>query len=627
MRARPVGMRLLVGADRELRDVAVERALGEVEADVAAAGAALLRRDQRQVDRVRHEVRRQQEALGLVLGGEIIRLAVEAALEVVLGAEDEIQVLVEIDDDRRVGHRDEARRIAARAVEVLVPAVERDGEQRAGLPLEGDALAGVVPHRGRAAAAQDHDGFFEQLPLRAERLARRDLADVAVVRGARGLVVHEHAAAAAPRPGLQLDGVQARHVGRADQVEPFALHPAGVGRLLFGSRISWRTRPKRWRPWPWSALRWMPGRRRAAAAPTGLAASCSSIWNDVPGFGVEGTIRAAARANACRRHACDMGSGEMPHGRPGDMSLPAVPKSRPGQSQKQSEGRNDEGFSEQARGAAARRYRPWGRSAGVPQASARAIRRATSPRSSRSRPAMPTTSPRASCSSSCRQAARPADRHRQAPGAGGTIGVGQAARATPDGYTILFHSASFSASYVTHKTLPYDTFNDFIAGGAGRHFAERAGGRAVEGLQDRRRSDRRRQGQAGRAELRLRRHRRGLASGGRKIPRRGRDQGPARSVQRSGRSADRGDGRADRLLFPAARAGDGADQGRQGHGAGGQLRQARAALPDVPTTAEIGLPKAAYAFWNGVFVPVKTPHGHRRPGSTTKRRRRSPIRS
>jgi tripartite-type tricarboxylate transporter receptor subunit TctC len=30
-------------------------------------------------------------------------------------------------------------------------------------------------------------------------------------------------------------------------------------------------------------------------------------------------------------------------------------------------------------------------------------------------------------------------------------------------------------------------------------------------------------------------------------------------------------------------------------------------LPDVPTTAEAGLPKAAYAFWNGVFVPAKTP--------------------
>ena len=47
------------------------------------------------------------------------------------------------------------------------------------------------------------------------------------------------------------------------------------------------------------------------------------------------------------------------------------------------------------------------------------------------------------------------------PGAGGTIGVGQVARATPDGYTILFHSATFSASYVTHKWLPYDTLNDF----------------------------------------------------------------------------------------------------------------------------------------------------------------------
>ena len=27
----------------------------------------------------------------------------------------------------------------------------------------------------------------------------------------------------------------------------------------------------------------------------------------------------------------------------------------------------------------------------------------------------------------------------------------------------------------------------------------------------------------------------------------------------------------------------------------------------MPTTAEVGLPKAAYAFWNGVFVPAKTP--------------------
>src|SRR4029079_10586578 len=98
--------RLLVGADRELRDVAVQRALREIEADVTAAGAALLGGDQRQVDGVRYEVRRQQEAFGLVLGGEVIRLAVEAALEVVVGAEDEIQVIVKFNDDRLIGARD-----------------------------------------------------------------------------------------------------------------------------------------------------------------------------------------------------------------------------------------------------------------------------------------------------------------------------------------------------------------------------------------------------------------------------------------------------------------------------------------------------------------------------------------
>src|SRR5262245_12069056 len=49
------------------------------------------------------------------------------------------------------------------------------------------------------------------------------------------------------------------------------------------------------------------------------------------------------------------------------------------------------------------------------------------------------------------------------PGAGGITGVAAAARATPDGYTVLVHSSSFSASYSLHKQLPYDTFKDFAA--------------------------------------------------------------------------------------------------------------------------------------------------------------------
>ena len=42
-----------------------------------------LARDQRQVDRVGDEVGLQQQALLLALGGEVVGLAVEAALEVV----------------------------------------------------------------------------------------------------------------------------------------------------------------------------------------------------------------------------------------------------------------------------------------------------------------------------------------------------------------------------------------------------------------------------------------------------------------------------------------------------------------------------------------------------------------
>ncbi len=98
----------------------------------------------------------------------------------------------------------------------------------------------------------------------------------------------------------------------------------------------------------------------------------------------------------------------------------------------------------------------------------RAIRRAPSRRSSRSRPATPTTSPAASCSSTLSKQLGQAIVIENRPGAGGTIGIGQAARATPDGYTILFHSASFSASYVTHKTLPYDTLERFHGGQRGR---------------------------------------------------------------------------------------------------------------------------------------------------------------
>ncbi len=154
-----------------------------------------------------------------------------------LGAKHEVDVLVEIDDRRGVGHRHVAGSLAARAVEVLVPGIERNGEQGAGLPLEGDAAAGIVPHRGRAAAVEHQDHFLEQLALRRQFLPRRDLAHIAIVRGSRCFVVDEDALAAPPRPRPQLDGVKARHIVRADDVETFGPHPACIGGLLLGREL------------------------------------------------------------------------------------------------------------------------------------------------------------------------------------------------------------------------------------------------------------------------------------------------------------------------------------------------------------------------------------------------------
>ncbi len=47
-------------------------------------------------------------------------------------------------------------------------------------------------------------------------------------------------------------------------------------------------------------------------------------------------------------------------------------------------------------------------------------------------------------------------------GAGGTIGSASAAKADPDGYTILLLTASQGSAVALYKTLPYDPVNDFI---------------------------------------------------------------------------------------------------------------------------------------------------------------------
>ncbi len=47
------------------------------------------------------------------------------------------------------------------------------------------------------------------------------------------------------------------------------------------------------------------------------------------------------------------------------------------------------------------------------------------------------------------------------PGAGGTLGTGMVAKATPDGYTILFTATSFNMQMSMYSKLPYNTIKDF----------------------------------------------------------------------------------------------------------------------------------------------------------------------
>jgi tripartite-type tricarboxylate transporter receptor subunit TctC len=192
-------------------------------------------------------------------------------------------------------------------------------------------------------------------------------------------------------------------------------------------------------------------------------------------------------------------------------------------------------------------------------------------------------------------------------GAGGTIGVGAAARATPDGYTILFHSASFSAAYVTHKTLPYDTFNDFIAVaavGIQPSVLVTAPSKGWKTAADLIAAAKAKPGALNFASAgigaasHLAAEKFNVAAGikAQHVP----FKGPVEAL------TEVMAGRIDYYFLPLAPALALIKDGKVTALAVSSDKRSRS-LPDVPTTAEAGLPKAAYAFWNGVFVPAKTP--------------------
>ena len=193
------------------------------------------------------------------------------------------------------------------------------------------------------------------------------------------------------------------------------------------------------------------------------------------------------------------------------------------------------------------------------------------------------------------------------PGAGGTVGVNQVAKADPDGYTILMHSSSFSAALVLHKSLPYDTLQDFvpvIAIGIQPVVLIVAPSKGFKTVGDLVAAAKANPGAMNFASAGIgstshmgaERFRHAAGFKAQHIPFRG----PAEAF------AEVMTGRIDFYFLPLAPALSLVKQGKVVALAVGAEKRS-IDLPDVPTMAEAGLPDAAYHFWGGIFVPAKTP--------------------
>jgi tripartite-type tricarboxylate transporter receptor subunit TctC len=193
------------------------------------------------------------------------------------------------------------------------------------------------------------------------------------------------------------------------------------------------------------------------------------------------------------------------------------------------------------------------------------------------------------------------------PGGGTTVGVAAVARAAPDGYTMLVHSSSFSSSYSLHKTLPYDTFKDFAAvvplgyqptvlvvatSKPWKTLGELvAAAKAKPGALNFASA-----GVGAASHLAAERFRRSAGFEAQHIP----FKGPVEAL------TEVMTGRIDFYFLPIAPALNLISQGKIRALAVSTSKRA-ALLPNVPTTAEAGLKDAAYVFWNGLFLPAKTP--------------------
>jgi tripartite-type tricarboxylate transporter receptor subunit TctC len=192
-------------------------------------------------------------------------------------------------------------------------------------------------------------------------------------------------------------------------------------------------------------------------------------------------------------------------------------------------------------------------------------------------------------------------------GASGTIGQAQVAQSAPDGYTIMIHSSSHTVSPHTFARLPFDTLADFAPVtpiSSTPNVLVMSPAKNIKTLQEQLTQARASPGkfnfasagQGSATHLNAEKFKLAARIDATNIPFKGSAEAVTEVIS----------GRVDYYFSPIAPVIGQIRNGQLVPLAVGSPRRA-AALPQVPTTAEAGVPGSEFNFWIGMFAPGKTP--------------------
>ncbi|KQP36305.1 tripartite tricarboxylate transporter substrate binding protein [Pseudorhodoferax sp. Leaf274] len=192
-------------------------------------------------------------------------------------------------------------------------------------------------------------------------------------------------------------------------------------------------------------------------------------------------------------------------------------------------------------------------------------------------------------------------------GASGTIGQQAVATAAPDGYTIMIHSSSHTVSPSTFAKLPFDTVADFAAVTPISStpnvlvISPAKGIKSVQDLVAKAKAEPGKMnfasaGQGSATHLNAEKFKMAAHIDATNIPFKGSAEAVTEVLA----------GRVDYYFSPIAPVIGQIKDGQLLALAVGSPKRA-SALPDVPTTAEGGVPGSEFNFWIGMMAPAKTP--------------------